>query len=290
MSAQRPTAAPLGVLWMLLAGALFAAMGVFAKFGAQWFGAAELVFWRSVIGLTALGLLARLKRWPLATPHWRLHLLRGLSGVVSLGLYFWCIARLPLATAVTLNYTSPLFLALFSALLLHERLRADRMRALCLAFGGVVLLLEPTLREDQWRDALLGLASGVLAATAYLNVKRLGATGEPGWRVVFWFTVVSTAASGAWMALAGFTIPTVANLWTLLGVGATATVGQLAMTRAYLTGNTLVVGAFAYSTVVFSTLFGLTLWGERLAPVALAGMALIIAGGVLVLRDVAPPR
>ena len=283
-------AVPLGALWMLLAGVLFAAMGVFAKLGAQWFGAADLVFWRSAIGLLVLALLARLKGWPLATPYWRLHLLRGLSGVVSLGLYFWCIARLPLATAVTLNYTSPLFLALFSALLLRERLRADRLRALCLAFAGVVLLLEPTVREDQWRDALLGLASGVLAAAAYLNVKRLGATGEPGWRVVFWFTAVSAAASGAWAAVSGFTPPTAANAWVLLGVGATATVAQLAMTRAYLTGNTLVVGAFAYSTVVFSTLFGMALWGERLAPVALAGMALIIAGGVLVLRGPSEPR
>lgn len=275
---------------MLLAGVLFAAMGVFAKLGAQWFGAAELVFWRSVIGLVSLAALARLRRWPLATPHWRLHLTRGLSGVVSLGLYFWCIARLPLATAVTLNYTSPLFLALLTTLLLHERFRPQLVAAVGLSFAGVVLLLEPTLREDQWREALLGLASGVLAAMAYVNVKRLGASGEPGWRVVFWFTVVSTAVSAASLAVAGFSVPSVHNAWTLLGVGATATVAQFAMTRAYHTGNTLVVGAFSYSTVVFSTLFGIALWGEHLEPASWAGMGLIVGGGVLSLRAGLRPR
>jgi drug/metabolite transporter (DMT)-like permease len=125
---------------------------------------------------------------------------------------------------------------------------------------------------------------------AYLNVKKLGATGEPGWRVVFWFTVVSTAVSAAWLAVAGFTVPGASNAWTLLGVGATATVAQYAMTRAYHTGNTLVVGAFSYSTVVFSTLFGIALWGEHLEAASWAGMALIIGGGVLSLRAGQRPR
>ncbi len=274
----------MGALWMLVAGLAFAAMGVFAKIGASHFGSAELVFYRSIVGLATLGVLARMRGWPMATAHWRLHLWRGLAGVVSLGLYFHCIGRLPLATAVTLNYTSPLFLALLTTLLLHEHFRGPLAGALVISFGGVVLLLEPTLREDQMLDGLLGLASGALAAVAYLNVKQLGATGEPSWRVVFYFTLLSTVCAGLWMLVAGASPVTMDNAWILLGLGATATVGQFTMTKAYHSGHTLVAGALSYSTVVFSTLLGLAIWREIPATVGWLGIALIVTGGVLSLR------
>ena len=271
----------MGALWMLLAGVMFATMGVFAKFAAPTFSSAELVFYRPLFGMLAMGGFAVWRGWPLGTSHWRLHLTRGTAGVISLGLYFYCIAHLPLATAVTLNYTSPLFLAVITAVMFRERFGRMLLASLAVAFAGVVLLLEPTLREDQFRFGLMGLASGLLAAFAYANVKRLGATGEPSWRVVFYFTALSTAAGGLWMIVAGASPVTPANGWMLLGLGGTATVGQFAMTRAYLTGNTLVVGTLSYSTVIFSTFFGLVLWGESLAAAAWVGIALIVAGGMI---------
>ena len=271
----------MGALWMLLAGAMFATMGVFAKAGAVHFSSAELVFYRSLVGMISMGALARWRGWSLGTSHWHLHLTRGTAGVISLGLYFYCIGHLPLATAVTLNYTSPLFLAVITAVLLRERFGRLLVLSLGIAFAGVILLLEPTLREDQLRFGLMGLGSGVLAAFAYANVKRLGATGEPSWRVVFYFTTLSTVAGGLWMLVAGASPVTRDNVWMLAGLGATATVGQFAMTRAYLTGNTLVVGTLSYSTVIFSTVFGLVLWGEDLSTTAWLGIALIVAGGMI---------
>lgn len=279
----------MGSLWMLLASLAFAGMGVFAKLGAEHFSSTELVFYRSVVGVVVLGTLARWRGWPLATAHWRLHLGRGVSGVISLGLYFHCISRLPLATAVTLNYTSPLFLALISAVLLGERLHRPLVIAVLVSFAGVLLLLEPTLRRDQMGDGALGLASGLLAAVAYANVKQLGADGEPSWRVVFYFTALSTVVAGLTMALTGAHSVGLHNVWMLLGIGATATVGQFAMTRAYHTGRTLAAGALSYSTVVFSALLGLALWRERLGPEGWLGMALIITGGLLSLRSVSRP-
>ena len=269
---------------MLLAGLAFAAMGAVAKAGAAHFSSVELVFYRSVFGLVSLGLLARLRRWPLATGHWRLHLSRGSAGVVSLGLYFHCIGHLPLATAVTLNYTSPLFLALISAGTQAEPLRGGLVLALVGGFAGVVTLLEPTLGRDQWSEAAMGLASGVLAAVAYAAVKRLGTGGEPGWRVVFYFTLLSTVATGAVMLVTGARPVTAGNLWIVLGVGATGTLGQVAMTRAYQQGSALVAGTLSYSTVLFSALLGLTLWGEALSAGGWLGMALIAAAGVAAAR------
>jgi drug/metabolite transporter (DMT)-like permease len=274
----------MGALWMLAAGVLFAAMGVCTKLAADQLSAAELVFYRSLFGLTTLGTLAFARGWPVATPHWRLHLSRGLSGLVSLGMYFYCIAHLPLATAVTLNYTSPLFLALLTTVLMGERFRAALIAGIGVSFLGVVLLLEPSLREDQLPEAAIGLGSGLLAAVAYVNVKQLGATGEPGWRVVLHFTLVSTVVGFVWAAATGLHAVTPRTAWLILGLGSTATAAQFAMTRAYHTGHTLVVGALAYSTVVFATLFSTVIWGDRLEPAAWAGIALVIAGGVLSLR------
>jgi EamA-like transporter family. len=109
MSASPPTLS--GSLWMLVAGLNFALMGVFVKWGAQDFSASELVFYRSLFGMLFLLIMARQPLGAYATIHWLRHLGRSLSGLISLWLYFLALAHLPLATAVTLNYTSPLFLA-----------------------------------------------------------------------------------------------------------------------------------------------------------------------------------
>ena len=269
---------------MLVAGLAFASMGVFAKLGAEHFSSAELVFYRSVVGTVTLGALARIRGWRITTPHWPLHLSRGLFGVVSLGLYFYCIGHLPLATAVTLNYTSPLFLAVITTLLLREPLHGPLVAAVLVSFTGVLMLLEPSVREDQLFEGALGLGSGLLAAFAYANVKRLGASGEPSWRVVFYFTALSTVIAALAMAVTGVHALGWHNAWIVLGIGATATIGQFAMTRAYHTGNTLVVGALSFSTVVFSALLGWMLWNETPAAAGWAGIGLIVAGGLMSLR------
>jgi len=97
-----------GSLWMLAAGLLFGCMGVFVKLGAPHFTHIELVFYRSFFGLLLVYGIMRHQRVSLATRHWRAHLWRGLSGSIALALFFYCITVLPLATAVTLNYTAPM--------------------------------------------------------------------------------------------------------------------------------------------------------------------------------------
>lgn len=271
-------------LWMLVAGFLFGCMAVLVKLGAADFSSAELVFYRSLFGLLVIYAIVRVRRLPLATSHWKNHCWRGLSGLSALLMFFYCITQLPLATAVTLNYTSPLFLALLTTLILKERFHWPLALAVALGFIGIVLLLHPTLQEDQWRTGLIGLSSGFLAGVAYLNIKQLGSLGEPDWRVVFYFTLISTLGAGAWMLLGTFHPVTPGNFFLLLGLGITATLAQLALTRAYRTGKTLVVGALAYSTVVFASLWGILLWNEVLPTSAWLGMGLIVASGLLSLR------
>ncbi|MBS0657507.1 MAG: DMT family transporter [Verrucomicrobia bacterium] len=269
--------------WMLVAGALFATMGLCAKFLAGQFSGAELSFYRSLVGLVGLGGFVLVQRRTLATPHWQGHCWRGLSGTASLIAYFYAMTQLPLATAVALNYTSPLWLALLSWLWLGERFRGRQLAAVGLGFVGAILLLRPTFSGGQAGAGLIGLASGFCGACAYLNVKRLGAAGEPEWRVVFYFALAGTLGSAATHATVWreFHPVELRHLGLLLTMGLAATLAQLAMTRAYHTGSTLMVAAFSYSTILFASLAGLWFFDEVLPPIAWAGVALVIGSGLL---------
>jgi drug/metabolite transporter (DMT)-like permease len=271
----------MGALWMLVAGFLFSCMGVFVKLGAAYFSHVELVFYRSFFGLLMVYIILRQQRISIATLHWRGHLWRGLSGSVALALFFYCITVLPLATAVTLNYTAPLFLTIFTMLVFKDKFHLPLTIAIALGFCGVVLLLHPTLQRDQLLTGLLGLISGFLAGIAYLNVKQLGKMGEPEARTVFYFSLTASLASGAWMLFDSVHAITLQGFVLLLGLGFSATLAQLAMTRAYRLGRTLVVGSMAYSTIIFASLFGMLLWGETLPITGWLGMILIMTGGVI---------
>ncbi len=267
-------------LWMIAASFFFACMGVCVKLAAVRYSAGEIVFYRSLINLLFMLLLLRVRSIPIPTPLWRLHISRSVSGCMSLMLYFYAISLLPLATAVTLSYTSPLFLAVYLALMGKTRLRGQMIFALVLGFVGVILLLRPTFHAEQLLGGIIGLASGMIAGLAYFNVKELGERGESEERTVFYFSLVSTIAGTVWMMFFELHAIDWQGGWLLLGVGSFGTLAQLAMTRAYKRGKTLMSASLAYSTVIFASLFGMVIWHETLSVGAWLAILLIVASGV----------
>ncbi len=268
-------------LWMIAASLLFACMGVCVKLGSAQFSAAELVFWRGFVATLLIGSYILVRRLPLATRHARTHVARGLAGFVSLVMYFYAISLIPLAAAVTLNYTSPLFLALLLVLWLKEPVRRGFYGVLAAGFVGVIFLLQPTFERDQWLGAVFGLGSGIVSSVAYLNVRRLGELGEPEWRTVFYFSAMAALGGLPWLLASNpFHAIDLRGWLLLLGVGGFGMLAQLCMTAAYKRGKTLVSASLAYSTVVFSSIFGMVLWDEILPWQAWAGVILIVASGL----------
>ena len=266
-------------LWMIAASLLFACMGVCVKFAAETHSAVEITFYRSFISLILMFGLVRLRGVLLATPHWRWQVTRGAVGFSALFSYFYAITLLPLATAVTLNYTSAIFLALYLGFA-GMRMRRGMLGALVLGLVGVIMLLKPTLHADQLLGGLVGLGSGVMAGMAYFSVRELGARGEPETRTVFYFSLVSSVGAGGWLAFSEIHAVDLSSGLLLLGVACFATVAQLAMTRAYSRGKTLMSAALAYSTVIFSSLFGMLFWGEVMDASSWLAVGLIVASGV----------
>jgi drug/metabolite transporter (DMT)-like permease len=266
-------------LWMIAASFLFACMGVCVKYAAATHTAVEITFYRSFISLL---LMAGLVRWygvSLKTAHWRWQISRGVVGFVALFAYFYAITLLPLATAVTLNYTSAIFLAIYLALA-GMQMRVSILGALLVGLVGVALLLRPSLHVEQLLGGLVGLGSGVMAGMAYFSVRELGARGEPEMRTVFYFALVSSVCAGLWLLFTEIHAVDLRSGLLLLGVASFATVAQLAMTRAYTRGKTLMSAALAYSTVIFSSLFGALFWGEILDTAAWLAIGLIILSGI----------
>lgn len=276
-------------LWMVVASLLFACMGVCVKLAAETHSAVEIVFYRSFISLLLMYGLVRFKGVSLATRHWRWQVSRGLVGFLALFSYFYAITLLPLATAVTLNYTSAIFLAVY-LVLAGWRFSGGILAALVLGLAGVVLLLRPTFHEDLLLGGLVGLGSGMLAGMAYFSVRELGARGEPETRTVFYFSLVSSLGSAVWLAFSDLHPVDWGSGGLLFGVAAFATGAQLAMTRAYARGKAMMSAALAYTTVVFSSLFGIVFWGEVLPPSAWAAIGLIILSGIAATHFSRRPR
>jgi S-adenosylmethionine uptake transporter len=153
--------------------------------------------------------------------------------------------------------------------------------AVLLGFGGVALVLRPTLAAEQLWHGLAGLLSGMTAAMAYLQVTALGRRGEPETRIVFYFALGGVVAGAASMVWTGSSPHTAYGAALLLAVGLLATAAQLMITRAFAIGSTLANAGLQYTGILFSALYGVMLFGEGLSWMAFAGMLLIVAAGLV---------
>ncbi len=269
---------------MLVAAFLFSLMGVCVKFAAVHYNAMELVAYRGLVSIVITFIWARSIGVSLKTQRIGMHAWRGLIGAISLLAWFYALQFLPLATAMTLNYMSSIWVAAFlvgGALMYGKAEKQGALFATVLAgFGGVVMVLRPALEQNQIWAGLIGMMSGMTAALAYLQVTALSRAGEPEARVVFYFAAAAAALGLVGVAFSGFSSWSPQHAIWILPIGILASGGQLCMTRAYASGATMLVANLQYSGIVFASALGVIVFGDRLSLVSWAGMAVILASGI----------
>jgi len=269
-------------LWMLLASLMFAAMGACIKMASDLQASLpQVVLFRGVPSVLLIFFWALFTRRTLRPKSWRLHIARNVSGVGSMWMGFFAISSLPLATAVSLNYTSPLFIA--GWMLVRNWKQRDPVRTLgvILGFAGVVAILRPSIGIEHMLGAAFGLCAGASSAIAMMQVRSLGRIGEPEWRTVLIFSCFVCFTGVVGLLIDGWPLVGLEGWLALTGVGLFGLVGQLAMTRAFGLGSALLTAALQYTTIVFAALIAAVVWQDMPDWVAWSGMALIIASGML---------
>jgi S-adenosylmethionine uptake transporter len=270
-------------LWMIFAAVCFAFASLTVKFASEFASASQALAFRGAVAFVCIAAWCLVMRQSLATDHPKLHLSRSLSGVTSLALFTYAVMALPLATGVTLNYTSPLWLAMLMVGMAMvkgtKKPRPAMLACIAASMVGVGLLLKPIFAAGQFFDATMGLLSGMLSAVAYWQIKSLGATGEPTTRIVFYHSLTAVVIGGLWWALTPKALDMRAVPW-LLANGALAMAGQIAMTRAYSAGKTLFASNLMYLTVVFSAFLGAWFTKEVMDTLSYIGVAVIVGCSV----------
>lgn len=278
---------------MLFASFVFAIMGVCVKLASTTCSTSEIVMCRGTVGVLLITAMVKLQGGTLRTTLPWHHAWRGTVGVTALWMWFFAIGQLPLATAMTLNYMAPIWIAAIVFTLGwwqgQRRFEWGLAAAIATSFLGVALLLKPSIHAEQWLGGLVALISGFLSALAYIQVKKLGQLGEPEYRVVFYFSA-SGILAGLLSGLAStFFISGKAQVlhalsWheagLLLTIGITATIAQIAMTRAYRLGAMLVTANLQYTGIVFSSIWGILIWGDHPGLSGWLGIVIILASGM----------
>jgi len=278
---------------MLFAAFVFSIMGACIKLASGWYSTSEIVMYRGAIGMVIMSALIFHNHDTFRTPFPWHHLWRGMLGVTAMWMWFFAIGKLPLATGMTLNYMSSIWIAVFlSAATIWRRKKRPEwgmVVAVAMSFVGVVFLLRPTIHADQWFAGMVALVSGILSALAYLQVRHLGQLGETEARVVFYLSVVGAVAGllgtvydggGVSGNLHGWHAHDAKGIVLILVIGVCASVAQVAMTRAYRLGNTLVTANLQYTGILFSSAWGALLWGDILNWSAWIGIVVILTSGI----------
>lgn len=282
-SADRPLRA-LG--FMLLAAGAFALMNTLAR-GLRAIPWPVLAFARGALGFIAALVVARWRGASLGIRDGRLMWRRSLFGSTGMVCTFFALTHMPLSDATALLNTTPLWIALLAWWTLGERPTPAVLAALAVAVAGVAMIERPSFAAGQW-VGLVALGAGAAGAVAMVSLRRL--SGETPEAVVVHFSAVASgvmaALSAVWLWQHGW--PAGLRASVLLGVlamGAAATVGQLAMTRAYALDQAARVGAVGWMQVVFA--LGLDALVFARVPEAHArwGIVLLLGAGTLLVWD-----
>lgn len=237
----------------------------------------ELVLFRSFISLVLSAIIIKRKKLNPLGVNRKFLLLRGVFGVIGLTLYFSTLVKLPIGSATTLNYLSPIFTAIFAIFLLKESVKPLQWLFFLISFSGIIIIkgfdanITPTL-------LLMGIGSAIFSGLAYNAIRKVKDTDHPS-VVVFYFPLVATPIMAIW-SFFDWVTPTLPQIGLIIMMGIFTQIAQIFMTKAYQSTEVSTIAPLKYLGIVFALGFDIFLFDIIYSPFVISGIALVI-GGVL---------
>ncbi len=269
-----------GILWMLLTGVLFVAVtGIVRHLGSD-MPAIEAAFIRYAIGLLMiLPMMGPLLRGGLRNRPLGLYAVRGLLHGIAVMLWFYAMARIPIAEVTAIGYTAPIFVTIGAALFLGEKLALRRISAVALGFAGVLIIVRPGF-ETVSLGQLAQLTAAPLFACSFLLAKRLTDDQEPA-------VIVGLLSVGCTLTLLPGAVlqwrdPTLEEVFWLALTALFATLGHYTLTRAFRAAPITLTQPVSFLQLVWATLLGMLVFGEALDMYVIIGGAVIVGSATYI--------
>jgi drug/metabolite transporter (DMT)-like permease len=272
----------LGIAFMIAATVLFAGTAALAKWMAAIYPIGEVMFFRSFSSLAvcAAVVLPFTGFSVFATKRPRDHLARGISQSISQTLTVLAVSMMPLAGAIAINFSAPLWSALLSVLWLKERAGPARWMALLTGFVGVLIVTHPGADSLQI-GALFALGNAIMYGSVTVAVRGMTAT-ESTSTLLMW-QMVTMAVLHSLLLLFGFRLPTPLDAAMLILSGVANAAGQFFWTRALLLAPATAVSPFYYLMLVWALVIGYLIWGDVPTLGLLVGSSIVVASGLFLL-------
>jgi len=272
-----------GIYFMLLAVFLFSCMDALIKWVAATHPIGQIIFFRNIIAFVPVFFVLRQAGGigVLRTRHFGGHVVRGVVGILSMVCIFTAFALMPLAEAVALSLSGPIFMTALSVPLLREKVGIRRWSAVIVGFIGILVMTRPGLGVFQ-PAALLAVGGALFYALAMISIRKLS-TIDPPTTIVFYFTLFAAIAGAVSLPFQWVT-PDAFGLFLLVSIGLLGGIAQLALTQAFRLAPVAIVAPFDYGALVFAVGFGYTFWGDVPDLYILVGAAIVVGSGLYILH------
>ncbi|MFT5970662.1 MAG: drug/metabolite transporter (DMT)-like permease [Flavobacteriales bacterium] len=265
-----------GVKQMITASIFFSLMNLLVKFVPH-IPALELVFFRCLISLIITLYLLRKAKVSIFGNNKKVLILRGVFGITALTMFFITLQNMPMASAVTIQYLSPLFTSLFGITLLSEKVKSSQWLFFAISFVGVIVV-----KGFDSNISLLmfcfGLGGAIFSGLAYNCIRMLKSTDHP-YVVVLYFPLIGLPITGVYSAM-NWVMPTGYDWLYILGIGVFTQIAQIRMTKALQSERIAKVSSVRYLGLFYALFFGFVFFGETYSWQSIIGMLLVILGVV----------
>jgi drug/metabolite transporter (DMT)-like permease len=274
----------LGFAAMLLSVLLFSLMDASVKWLGATYPTGQIMFFRCAIALLPILIIIYLRGGIciLKTRRAGLHLLRSLLGISAMGFAFYAFSLMPLANAISILHTTPIFMTALSVILLGEVVGVRRWSAVIAGFVGMLFVIRPGAGMIE-SGSLYMLIAALLISFTTIIIRKLSRSDDPV-SITFYFTLAGVAISTPAMLIQGWVTPPPFDLFLLIMVGLFGGMAQYFMTLSYRHVAIAVVAPLKYLTIALGGLIGYLLWQEVPDFTSLLGIGIIVASGLYTLH------